>query len=195
MKNLDIMVDIETLGKKDCVIIQIAAVAFDMSTGKIYSEFDQFINPKSCIAAGLKSDGDTVNWWLSQKTEVVNDVLVKAIKDGRDLQDVLNHFSNWVKKAKRDNNCSGVSLWCNGPSFDHVNLKSAYESVDVNYPIPYWSVQSVRTIVELGKRLLGKDLKKEICEKEGPASHHALEDVKLQVNYCSAIMKKLEKRK
>ena len=59
------MVDIETLGvSNNSVILSLAAVEFNKSTGETGKKFYKKISIESCLEAGLVIDADTLQWWM-----------------------------------------------------------------------------------------------------------------------------------
>lgn len=101
-----VMVDIESLGTEPgAAILSIGAVPFDTddvdATAGFYSEVDL----RSCEAAGLTIDADTLLWWQGQSDEA------KAVLSdgGGDLADVLDDFAGWYVDVGAD------EVWANSP--------------------------------------------------------------------------------
>ena len=80
-------------------------------------------------------------------------------------------------------------MWGNGAGFDNVIMRSAYQATNLVEPWLHWNDRDVRTIVDLGRTLLGFDPKKEL-PFEG-VRHSALADAKHQARYVSAIYQRL----
>ena len=80
-------------------------------------------------------------------------------------------------------------MWGNGAGFDNVILRSAYVACGLIVPWKHWNDRDVRTIVDLGRTLLGFNPKKEM-PFEG-VRHCALDDAKHQARYVSAIIQQL----
>lgn len=187
---IDIMLDLETLGVGNSpVIIQIAAVVFDIKTGESLESFDEFINPKSSINSGLDIDSSTVEFWLKQDKEAIEKVIIPALKSDNELKDTLNRFSKFIKEAEDIRN-KKVRVWGNGILADNKWIQSAYSKLDIKVPWKFNADSDVRTLVDLGKRILNIDPKKTI-EFTG-IKHNALHDCEHQIKYCSEIYKKLE---
>ena len=191
MKNkkiIDIMLDLETLApKENAAIIQIAAVACDLTTGKTFEEFNELVNPQSSVNYGLTIDGETVAWWLSQDKEVVKKVFSSSISKGKDLKDTLQQLSKFIENVKKNHKTDKILVWGNGILADNRWLETAYLKTEEKQPWNFWEDQDVRTLVELGRRKYGIDPKKTLKFKGNV--HNAIDDCKHQIRYCSAILK------
>jgi len=186
-KYTDVMVDLETLGNSDSpTIIQLSAVKFNSLTGETFEEFSKFIDPRSCILAGLKSDGSTLDWWLRQDKKVFEDVVLKSLSEGLPLTQVLAEFSRFLCENEED-----IRIWGNGIMSDNVWIHNAYKASGVANPIKFWQHSDVRTIVDLGRNLLDKDYKKEVIFIGDP--HNAIDDCKHQIRYVCKIIEELKK--
>ena len=65
MSNM-VMLDLETMGNNsNSAIIAIGAVAFSLDSG-VYDKFYANVHLQTSLDAGLKVDGSTVEWWLTQ---------------------------------------------------------------------------------------------------------------------------------
>lgn len=191
---IDVMLDLETLGLGNTpVISQISAVAFDIQTGDIYEQFNEKTSPQSCVALGLKIDAGTVEWWLKQEQGVLNNVIVKSIAEGKDLKSVLIDFSTFLANIKKTHEAKELRVWGNGTLADNKWLESAFDLANLPKPFKYWEHSDVRTLVDLGWRITGKDYKKD-TKFEGE-KHNAIDDCKHQIKYCSAIYSELTKAK
>jgi hypothetical protein len=190
-KTVDVMLDLETFGNKhNPVLIQIAAVAFDLETGEIFQEFNTLVSPQSCVQAGLTCNGDTIEWWLKQDEKVVKKVFVEAITSDKALPEALKDFSAFVENLKKTQNARDVLIWGNGMLADNRWILAAFDACGLKAPWMYWHDQDVRTLVSIGRRLVGFDPKKEMPFDGEP--HNAIDDCKHQIKYCSAIFKKLK---
>lgn len=183
----DIMVDLETLGNNSSpVIIQLSAVKFNSVTGETGETFNKLINPMSAVNKGLTINGSTVSWWLQQDEDVIKDVVVESILRGNDIEYVLIEFSKFLGQ-------DDFRIWGNGIISDNVWINSAYKACGLESPVKYWQHSDVRTIVDLGRNLLGKDYKKDI-EFIGDA-HNAIDDCNHQIRYVCKIIDELKKDK
>jgi len=160
-----VMVDIETLGlERDSAILSIGAVRFD--AGGVGDEFHEFIDQRSCQAAGLNLDVETLDWHLSQGTFGGRELV-----DGRDLDVALEYFVEWYGTADE--------VWANSPSFDCEALEYAGELVGVEMPWHYTEERDVRTVKNLP---VATDI-----EHRG-TEHDALDDAVYQARQVAAVL-------
>jgi len=156
-----VMVDIETLGiATDSAILSLGAVTFD--TDRIIDEFYREIRLQSCQEYNLEIDAGTLEWWLSQDSDVSH-----ILTGGDSLETVLQQFSMWFPE--------GAEVWANAPSFDcetlEKTLETAYDRVGLEEPWEYYEERDVRTLTSLE---IAPDM-----EMDG-REHHALDDAKHQ---------------
>lgn len=152
---LDIAVDLETLStKSNPVITQIAAVVFDIKTGKIIRKFNALVDPQSGIDDGFDVQWSTIKWWMKQSA----DAKKAALTDDKTfpIKNVLLDFQEWIKQIA---NLEGVGarnifLWGNGIIADNVWLQSGYEKYKIKDIIHYRNHRDVRTILELAAHKL-----------------------------------------
>jgi hypothetical protein len=158
---MDLMIDIETVGTgPEACILTIAAQAFDpFSRGyynqQYYARVDIDSQPNRNIEQG------TIDWWATQppaaKDEAFN-------PNGRiPLSQALHELGKLIWRSNR--------IWANGPTFDMNILEHAYKSHDLALPWKYYVVRDARTVYGLCPDL-----------KKYPASHHALEDCRRQID-------------
>lgn len=192
---LDIMLDVETLGNNDApVLLQLAARAFKIEEGTTsLGEFNMLINPQSCNRVGLKCNGDTMDFWLAQDNQVIQDVLVQALSLGFDLEHTLVEFSDWVLGMKKKYNAKKVRMYGNGPSADCTWVRSAYKAAKIETPWKYWDDVCVRTYVDIGIRAFNFNPKKDMPFTGN--KHNALDDCQHQINYVVAIYNKIKEAK
>lgn len=177
-KRVDVMVDIETLGKgSDAAIFQIAAVAFDIETGKHKSKFNKIANIEE--ETHLRVDGSTLKWWLNTDKELLTNLLNKGKGS---CEDLLTDFYHWLKAQSNDQ--KDIHLWGNGIMFDNKMIQHQLEEAYLDYPIYYKNDRDVRTIVDLAGKKLGiseKELKDRFND-ESLVKHDAYDDVTYQIN-------------
>lgn len=166
MKN--IMLDLETMGNhSNAAIISIGAVYFD-DTG-LGPEFYHKISLESSMKAGLKTDPDTILWWMHQQYEARKEFIGNSRE--KTLSEVLDLFSNFVKP--------GRLIWGNGSDFDNVVLATAYDVLDKKRPWQYKNNRCYRT------------MKNEYPKAPKPAEnnlvHNAIEDAKWQARHLISI--------
>lgn len=138
----DVMVDLETLGKRaGSVILSIGAVKFDPKTGFVDTNgsFYRAVTLESAVRYGLTIDPDTLRWWMRQTKEaqaVFNDPTAVSI------QAALVEFAEWCDE---DGNYDDIKMWGNGASFDNPILAAAFEAVDIIQPWKFWNDRCYRT--------------------------------------------------
>ena len=167
-KRIDIMVDIETLGKEgNSPVIQVAAAAFDIHTGEILKEFNRCCDIS--YNKNLIVDGSTLKWWLETDSELLKTILARGSVDGTE-QYVIEMFHRWITNLQEDYE---VYLWGNGILFDNRIIKEKFEAFGLQYPIFYRNDRDLRTIVDIVNSKYNIDIRKE-CEVEGERKHDAM---------------------
>lgn len=175
-----IMLDLETMGNSsDSAIVSIGAVVFDPTTGDLGQEFECHIDLESSEKFGV-IDSSTVKWWLQQSDEARKATFGKP---GISIGSALHQFNDWLLSV--DAKPNKLAVWGNGAGFDNVILMNAYKNTGIIPRFVHWNDLDVRTIVEMGKSILGIDPKKTMA-REG-AHHSALDDAKFQAQYVSEI--------
>lgn len=181
MDRIDLMVDLETLGKgENPQLLQITAIPFDLTDEtKDFSgmEFERFIDIgiSDCI------NGDTLKWWLNTNRELLTDLVNKGnTAESVAVFDFIEYIQHLQHKIDGD---TPVYLWGNGILFDNRILSEKCKQYDWAYPIYYRNDRDVRTINELAALKLGmssaEDFRKSI-ENTG-VEHNARDDVLYQI--------------
>lgn len=179
----NVMLDLETMGSgSKAAIVSIGACFFDPLTGQIGAEFEAIVDLQSAAKYG-KIDAQTVIWWMNQNAEarkILSDPLACS------LEDALIEFSTWISQIE---DYRSRAVWGNGCTFDNVILGNAFKACQISQQWPYFGDRDVRTLVDLGRNILGIDPKKDM-PFEGVV-HNALDDAKHQARYVSYIYQKL----
>ena len=171
MKHL--MLDIETMGNGSyAAVTSIAAVEFDLETGKTGREFHKRISLQSSLDMGLKVTASTLLWWLDQTKEAQ-----KELHGVDDLFDTLVEFNIWVGDKE-------YQVWGNGASFDCSILRDAFEICELEAPWKFFNERDVRTLSSLIP-----DIKKGMKFEGEP--HNPIDDCKHQIKYCNEIYMQL----
>lgn len=172
------MLDLETLGTKPgSVIMSLAAIQFDLKTGKLGAEYYRNIDLPSSKELGLEIDQDTIDWWNKQDRSIYNQMFVKPLH----VKVVLNEFSLWIKTM-----CPGAKfVWGNAPSFDCVLLRTVYDRAHIGAPWAFYNERCVRTIVGLNPAI--KD-----STPKPAAAHHPIVDCRHQINYLVKTLNSLK---
>lgn len=156
---VDIMLDLESMGVgNNPALIQVAAVAFNSETGEEIGKFDQKIDLKSSMDAGLTISAGTIKFWMtnSSVSQEARDIVMSETgdhgKQGKTLNEVLLNFASWYNNFKSlpDTELGGV--WGNGSASDNVWLRSAYDSVCLQSPFIFRDDLCLRTLRSLAKR-------------------------------------------
>ena len=174
-----IMLDLETWGTRPtAVIAAIGAVKFgkdrkDGKDGKIYSEFYQRVDPKTCLAVGMKMDIETVQWWMVQSDEARKEM----VKAGVSIRDALANFSSWSGQAFDPI----TEIWGNGATFDNVILSSAYSAIEHEKPWKFSADRCYRTLKNLFPAVKYQGVIGVV--------HHALDDARAQALHLMEIEK------
>lgn len=178
---IDMMIDIETLGKRsDSTIFQIAAATFDIETGEVFHTFNQCADIE---LSDLNADGSTVKWWLKTNPGLLATLLNEG--EGSPIE-LLQSFHKWMS-AFTDDKENDVYLWGNGILFDNKMIAHQFESNGLPYPIFFRNDRDMRTIVELGciKQNITKKELNEMFKDENLTLHNAYDDVLYQIRMVS----------
>jgi hypothetical protein len=181
------MLDIETLGTQPgAVIISVAAVEFDLETGKTGREFFWKIDLVDSMKHGFIIDPNTLLWWMSQDPKVFKQNITP---DGntQPVNLVVNDMIN-VLKYSLDKN---IQIWGNSNRFDLGILLPYIKTVTVEPVWKYSKERDVRTLAALKPEIKGECVAK--AKKDGLDLHNPIVDCKLQIEYCSKIYNSLRK--
>jgi len=176
---VDIMVDIETLGKEsDSTITQVSAIAFDILTGDYIDIFNMIADIEK-NSEPINVDGSTLKWWMNTNHDLLKELLLSGDKSS---EQILREFQRWIKSFY-GNNSKNVYLWGNGILFDNKMIKHQMESLNISYPIFYRNDRDVRTIIDLAGNKLGitEGELKDMYKDNSLVEHNALDDVKYQI--------------
>ena len=188
LNRIDIMVDLETLGKGDTPpVIQIAAIAFDIKTGATYGRFESFAD----ISSINNIEGDTLSWWLKTNNELLAKLIETGKLRGTSEKDCFTQFCEWIYKVAEGVGLTDeqVFLWGNGILFDNRIIKNKCRQFGLGYPIFYRNDMDVRTIMEMAAFKMGLSDQIEFrntVEHHGTL-HNAMSDVENQIaDVCKA---------
>ena len=177
---IHVMLDLETMGNgSNAAIVSIGAVVFNPSNGQLGAQFEEVINLNSA-AYYSDIDAPTVTWWLSQGDEARAIFLKETPKSS--LKDALLEFNQWLADLGESKD---ICLWGNGAGFDNVILMNSFKATRIRPNFIHWNDLDVRTIVRMGRDILGIN-PKETLVREG-VHHSALDDAKFQAQYVSVI--------
>ena len=185
MNRIDVMVDIETLGKSYCPpVFQLVAKAFDIRTGKILSTFKG-----NCDITTSKSEVEeaTVIWWAKTDFRLFVKLITDGVLAGKTEEKMIQDFVEWFNSLECEN--SNKFLWGNGILFDNRIIKAKCDQYNIAYPVFYRNDLDMRTIIEIAAMKMGFDDQKAYRDSikfEGTA-HDADCDVDNQIKHvCRA---------
>lgn len=191
-ERIDVMVDLETLGTDfNAVIFQIASAAFDIETGNIVEDFNEFADISKLTDDDGIINGGTLKWWLDTNKELLAELLNK--KNAYTPRGLLVTYHRWLDELTLE--YDEVYLWGNGILFDNAIIRHKFENYGWKYPIFYRNDRDVRTIFELAQIKTGETAKEmygRIYDKERMA-HDAMNDVKNQIALVSECYRILTK--
>ena len=160
-----LMCDIETLDTASTgVILSLALVAFDPSTGATETLLHTNMEPSYQIINGRTVSKDTVLWWLQQSPNARKNAFAPDV-----VMDPA-HVAAQVKHAVRAHD----HLWANDPDFDYAFLRDFIAPYDDGeFKWPFWKHRSVRTIrafcpsdIDLGNALAHDPLQDSLFQIE-----------------------------
>lgn len=178
------VIDIETLGKAtNAKIATIGAVVRHALSSEILGEFYvrcDLVQPRRTFNIEM------LDWWLEegQKNPLAHDEVFGNV-DRIPLDEALSLLSQFIEAHHQD----GVrpQVMGNGSEFDNVILADAFEQFSIEMPWDYGANQSLRTVVLMGRALLGIDPKYSLPFTG--IQHHALDDAKHESEYLSFIFR------
>jgi hypothetical protein len=182
------VIDIETLDTKpSAVIASIGCVVVNVFTGEFVSEFYERceIVHQSTTLGRTKSQS-TIDWWDKQAVDCLpayQEVFDKGFKRDK-LYNVLPRLNDFLTNTFDGNR---VQLMGNGPEFDNAALNHAMEQFNIKPAWDYGANQSLRTIVWMGRMLMGIDPKYTLELQDGEVKHHALHDARHEAKYLCAV--------
>lgn len=170
----NVMVDIETLGRKPgFIILSVALVEFDIKTGKILKTLEKNLSLAESLKKDFKIDSDTLKWWLKQ-----DPTLFRAMLEipSYSIEDTLDEIIFFVKDG------SPAFVWANSPSFDLSMLESYFDRYNKKTPWNYTHEMDLRTISNLNP-----SIRKGIKKENKDVLHDPLEDCKIQIETLKQI--------
>ena len=150
MKNF--IFDIETLAVKprSAVILSIGAVCFDYEHPKTFEELTKSGFYVKCdvreqLAAGGKTEEDTMAWWKKQSDEAKK-VLSPCIADRKMFQALaaLNQWLTFHNKYDFEKDL----IWSRGAAFDFPKIEYQCDNNGGTPNLNYWKVRDIRTFVD-----------------------------------------------
>ena len=182
-----VMIDLETLSTHtNAAIIEIGAVEFNKETSEVGEKFNVIIEPSDWCKNDRHVDGETIQWWFKQ----TNDARKRFVTKQKDieyctLKHALQKLRYFIMDCDTVDDDKNVVVWGNGSTMDITILESAYEYFDIEIPWKYWSVNDVRTIVDLNP------IVKAQTNFDSGIQHSAIADCLHQIKYTTDTIKTL----
>jgi hypothetical protein len=180
MKQINIMIDIETLGvKENSVILSIGACVVNKEKLTFSAQHDiTFYKTVDITTQPNRTiNQDTIDFWdISSNSKAKKE----AFSGKCDLKDTLKELYNFIHQFY------SPVLWCKGSDFDFVILRHAYAQLELLVPWQYNAIRDLRTLVKAFPQALSKDINKN--------PHNALEDAIFQARQLEAINSYLESK-
>src|SRR5258706_14641873 len=173
-----LMIDLETLGtKSNSVVLSIAAIPFNLETGEISNNpFKVNIDLNSCLAAGLEVDGNTVQWWLTQKTEV----MALMFDNPLHIASALISFNDYIEEKF---NIPPI-VWGNSARFDLGLLENLYQRINILSKWKFRDERCYRTMNSLFSAFAG-------IPTTNNNAHDPIQDCRYQINRLCSIWKQI----
>ena len=165
-----LMIDIETVGTgPGACILTIGAQSFNpFETGYYPTHYYARIDIDSQPDRNIEQS--TIDWWATQPPQAREEAFAET--DRIPLKQALEELGKLIWQSK--------FVWSNGITFDMNIIEHAYKSHVMALPWKYFIVRDARTIYSLWPDL-----------PKSPASHHALEDCRRQIDLLQATFKHL----
>lgn len=186
-KRIDIMLDLETLGNDvDSTVFQIGAVAFDITSGRVLSEFNEYLDTRSI--SRTVSTPSTLRWWEKTNNEMFNKLITHPMAHTTEFG-LYSSFEEWLIELA-DRKDVELYIWGNGLLFDVKMIEYQFNRFGLEFPIGFRNKRDVRTVVEIGEVsgavVSKKSFIKTVLDKDEEL-HDALVDAKVQAKLISHI--------
>lgn len=157
------MIDIEACGvDPDACILTIAVQNFEPLKTVDYNVLSNlYLKINIDSQANRSVNQSTIEWWATQPASAKAEAFEGD--DRIDLDEALTKLTKQLWHCKH--------IWANGPTYDMTILEHAYKSYNMALPWRYFNVRDARTIYSLCPSL-----------EKYPATHHALEDCRRQID-------------
>ena len=180
MKYTDLMIDIETAGRRPgCAIIQIAAVPFNINTGEVSKNtFKTSINLEGQFKNKFGYCPNTLGWWKKENKALFTKLStsdVSYVEAGKAFQTYFNSLKDHKK----------IRTWGNSARFDMGIIEGWYiRAIGYKFQAFWntWKERDVRTLHNLDT-----SIRKGV--KFVGTKHDAIDDCKHQIKYCRKIVK------
>ena len=189
-KVVDIMVDIESAGKKvTAPLLSIGARVFDIKACSLDEPFFTAITPGSQFNGGI-AEADAIQWWMKQSKEAQENAWNNP--DAVHINVALNEFANFIRLQATYHNAP-VRLWGNAARFDLGILDYQYDKATIPMPWSFRFEMCYRMLKNCYKswpmatsKELNPDLWKQLDGGE-EFRHSALYDANIQALHAISI--------
>ncbi len=173
-----LMIDLETLGtKSNSVVMSIAAIPFNLDTGEMSDKpFKVNIDLNSSLAAGLEVSGDTVQWWLTQRQEILGLMFTDAVH----LANALIAFNDYIE----EHFVAPPIVWGNSARFDLGLLENLYQKMNI---MPKWKFRDERCYRTINSLFLSI----QTASEDKTDAHNPIVDCRYQIKRLCLIWKHL----
>lgn len=167
-----IVIDIETLGRKDdAVILSFGCFEIDGKGQQMYASYPSIGQQ---LSRGRAIEYETVKWWAKQTHPATG--VFNIPEDDRSL------LSDFCGQIQRHTN-GATEIWANSPSFDLAILRHLFQSVGFSEPWPFWVERDVRTLKNVPHfRPIYEQLK---ADRKNP-EHVAMFDAEFEASIIAA---------
>ena len=166
-----LMIDIEGLGTgPDAAILTIAAQSFDAFGTGHYPDRHYYARITLESQENRRIQDDTLAWWATQPE-------AQAEAFAEDNRVPLDQALDDLYKLAWQHDY----IWAQGPTYDINILEHAYKSYNKFQPWQFYKIRDSRTLIGLWPD----------CPAP-PASHHALEDCRRQIERVQLTLKHLD---
>ena len=190
------VLDIETVGERiDSAVCTIGCVIKNIFTGKEIDSFYIKIDWRHQLSAKRNKQRRfktkaTMKWWqdqLERSPNAYNEVF-ESDSNRLLIKSALQKLNQFLRKhwSKRP------QVMGNGPEFDNAMLAHAMRQYDIEPAWDFGCNQSLRTVVLLGRMLLGTNPRYD--RKFEGEHHHALDDARNEAEDAFAIISELADR-
>jgi hypothetical protein len=137
----------------------------------VIDKFYQRVSLKSSMAAGMRVDASTIEWWMGEDRHEARKALLSD--EAIDLRDALNGLAEWFGNET-------MRVWGNGATFDNVIIRNAYQLINEECPWSFRHDRCYRTLKDMSPQTRSRATM--------GVAHHALADCEYQVDILQQIV-------
>lgn len=183
---MDLMLDIETFGTKpNAPIIGIGAVIFDRAEIQRPIDIPNDHRLELVVDADgqlhATADASTIYWWMMQNEDARKKYAGHVVKENNQpaplsLFAAMKEYLAFCRIHRPE------YVWCNGATFDHVIMQSAFDAIGLKNPFFYSKCLDARTIYKLVPQVTVD------CTEYNLTPHSAVSDCLRQVFLLTKIL-------